>query len=135
MSTEQQEGAWNAIQLKEKELEPDKEINSTTRVTRNLQLGNRPRKDMVFLYHELERGIVLESFPDNRNGWLYKHFGRITFEKIDAKIVASNSADGFVRMATNTQTRIQRVKDDTPTKGFFNNLVGGQQNYGREIKN
>jgi hypothetical protein len=122
--------AWNSVQLKEKELEPDKTINSE-RVTRNLQLGNWPKKDMIFLYHELERGVNLESFPDNRNGWLYKQFGRMTFEKIDAKIVASNSSDGFVRIATNTQTRIQKVKDDTPTKGFFNNLIGGNQQNNR----
>ena len=119
--------SWDPVQLKEKELEPDKGINKTDRVSRNLQLGNWPRRDMMLLYHELERGINLESFPDNRNGWLYKKFGRTTFEKIDLKMVASNSADALGRISLNTMTKINRVKDDTPVKGFMNGFLGSSQ--------
>ncbi len=126
MTTIPDERSWDPVQLKEKELEPDKGIN-TVRTTRNLQLGNWPKNDMIILYHELERGINLESFPDNRNGWLYKVFGKTTFEKIDLKIVASNSADALGRISLNTSTKIQKIRDDTPTKGFMNNFLGPSQ--------
>ena len=122
MAETENQQIWDVVQLKEKELEPDRHLD--TDITRNLQLGNWPRKDMIYVYHQLERAINLQSFPQNRNGWLYHGFGLMTKQKVNSNMVASNSADGFLRITNNTQTRVQKIKDDTPTKSFMGNLMG-----------
>jgi hypothetical protein len=113
--------AWAVIQLQEKTIEPDKTIFEDV-VTRNLQLGNIPSKDMKFYFHMIDRGVEYKEYPKAEGGWLYKSFGNRLFKKLDAMFVASNSDQGYLRAIMNTQTKIQRVKDETPAKGFFKGM-------------
>lgn len=117
----EKEEAWDLIQLQEKTIEPDTKIFEDV-VTRNLQLGNIPSKDMKLYFHMIDRGVEYKEYPKAEGGWLYKAFGNRLFKKLDAMFVASNSDSGYLRAIMNTQTRVQKIRDDTPSKGFFGNM-------------
>jgi hypothetical protein len=104
--------AWDSIQLIEKTIEPDK-TTSPFFANRNMQLGNITAKDYPFLVHRHERGMDLLSFPNDRNGWMYRKYGQDILQKNDAALLLSGSKEGFVRQLMKTSTQVQRMKDET----------------------
>ena len=114
----------DAIRLKEKTIEPDKQI--TPFVTRNIQLGQIGKKESLFLSHSMSKSIEMLHFPHDEGGWLTHEISKRNMQKIESQIVLSVSVDGFGRRELSTERTDQTIQDKSK-KSFFGSLVGGKQ--------
>lgn len=112
----------DAIQLKEKSIEPSRD--KTEFLTRNLQLGNIQKKESLFLAHNMDKSIEMLNFPHDEGGWLTREIGSRNQQKVETMLVLSGSVDGFVRRINQTQINDQTIKDNSK-KSFFGGLLGG----------
>lgn len=111
----------DAIQLKEKSIEPETRNNKL--LTRNLQLGNITPKESMFHEHSAIKAMEMIEFPYNEGGWLSEEIGLRNLKKLEMVFVITGSRNMDVRRINQTSISDSTVKD-TSKKPFFSGLFG-----------
>jgi len=112
----------DAISLKEKSVEPDKDNNKF--LTRNMHLGNIQKREFFFHSHRFDVAQTMMAIPFAHGGWLTAKVGNRNIQKLEGNLVLSGSVDGFVRRMNQTTISDQTLRDTTK-KAFFSSLMGG----------
>ena len=122
MATEMnQEDIYSNLQLQNKEIEPDDRV-STTRVSRNLQLGNIDNRVYIEITKRIGFLQDLSIYPKNRGGWLFKWYADEQWKILDLQMVVSNSRQGQLRKLLHSIFKNQTYNDNRQKNQMLGNF-------------
>lgn len=116
-------GVWNALQLQDKRIEPDKDKLRGT-VNRNISMGNIRQRDFERMSVESWSARLFQSLPSSQGGWFLQHFGGLSFDNIEHVTTLSRSVDGFNQRMLVTSEGKQTLIDNTQHKSFVSRMFG-----------